>query len=134
MQGLQHIVGGRHLITPRFFIFLISIKFCQSTSTTRHDKKTNALYDNNNNQALAPIFWGRLWILNRLVKVGHIYCNALLVGDTPNVLCDNIKKKKKKKTLNNNYKEFHKAIKAYGTSPRSHSPLLKSRLKVCHKH
>ena len=29
--------------------------------------------NNNNNQALDPNFWGWLWILNRLVRVGHMY-------------------------------------------------------------
>ena len=26
-----------------------------------------------NNNGLVPFFWGRLWILNRLVRVGHMY-------------------------------------------------------------
>jgi len=28
----------------------------------------------NNNQALVPKFWDRLWILYRLVKISHMYC------------------------------------------------------------
>ena len=29
--------------------------------------------NNNNNQVLVSIFWGSLWILNRLVGVSHVY-------------------------------------------------------------
>jgi hypothetical protein len=29
--------------------------------------------NNNTNQALFPELWGCLWILNRLIKVGHMY-------------------------------------------------------------
>jgi len=29
--------------------------------------------NNNNNQVLVSIFWGSLWILNRLVGVSHVH-------------------------------------------------------------
>ena len=34
-----------------------------------------AIYKNNNdnNKALITKFWGWIWILNKLVKVGHVY-------------------------------------------------------------
>ena len=31
------------------------------------------MLNNNNNQTLVPKFWGQLYKLNRLVKVGHMY-------------------------------------------------------------
>ena len=41
----------------------------------------------NNNQALVPKIWGRLWTLNKLVRVGHMYSFLLFYSIWSHILC-----------------------------------------------